>query len=133
MKPQKNKLKPVDLAKEFNRELENYLFRIRGVLAYYTKKPEELKESKNAKYVAQFCEMYLNLRGILREKYGFDYGMYDKKWEPDESGKLREVFYLPNNKTGINVDPELLNKDSRTHKSVVDMIKKITGRDKNVT
>ena len=75
--------------------------------------------------MGDFCDFYFKLRGIFHKKYGLDYGAYEKKWEPDESGEYRETFYLPGNKTGINFDPELLKKDSELHKSVVDMIKKI--------
>jgi hypothetical protein len=131
MKTQQNKPKPVDLTKKFNGELEESLFRIENVLNYYNNNEDQdilKKEPENAKYVCNFCDFYFKLRGNLQEKYGFDYGTYEKKWEPDESGEFRETFYLPENKTGINVDSKLLKKDSELHKSVVDMIKKIGGR-----
>jgi hypothetical protein len=121
-----NKIRPADLTNKFNGEFGNYLSRIRSILAYYTKNPDELeKQTGNAKYVCEVCDFYLNLRGILKEKYGFDYGMSEKIWKSDESGKSREIIYLPHNKTGINVDQELLKKDSRTYKSVVGVIEKI--------
>ena len=128
MKNQHNKLKPVDLTRKFNGELEESLFRIENVLNYYNDEDnsDRLKQGLgNTKYISNFCDFYFKLRGILHKKYGLDYGTYEKKWEPDESGEYRETFYLPNNKTGINVNPELLEKDSELHKSVVDMIENI--------
>ncbi len=131
MKTQQDKPKSVDLTKKFNGELEESLFRIENVLNYYNddENQERLKKGLgNTKYVCNFCDFYFKLREILEKKYGFDYGIYDKKWEPDESGEFREIFYLPKNKTGVNVDSELLKKDSKIYKMVTEMIKKIGGR-----
>lgn len=128
MKTQQNKIRPVDLTRKFNGELEESLFRVENVLNYYNNNEDQdilKKEPENAGYLFNFCDFYFNLRGILQKKYGFDYGTYEKKWEPDESGEYRETLYLPDNKTGINVNPELLEKDSKLHKMVTKMIDKI--------
>ena len=132
MKTQQDKIKSADLTKKFNGELENYLVRIENVLNYYNDKENQdrlKKELGNTEYVSNFCNFYFKLRGILQEKYGFDYVNYEPKWKTDESGKMRKILCLPYNKTGINVvDPELLEKDSKLYGMVIDMMKKIRSQ-----
>lgn len=92
--------------REFHSEFTEVLSRIETVLNYHKENSDRLQNSENKKYVRDFCQIFWRLRGVFDEKYGFDVGMSQEKYVPEESNKL--IRFLPHNTTGINVNSDIL-------------------------
>jgi|GEM_PF-3866378 len=100
-------------SQEFHGEFNEVLSRIESVLNYYQENPDRLQAPENKKYVKDFLQTFYGLRTVFNDKYGFDVGMSEEKYIPEEDNKL--VKFLPKNKTGINVDSEVLFRYSNIH------------------